>query len=231
MRILILEDGSWVSDELERLLRRQGSAVKVAHSSIESVREAAVESYDLVVLDLSQRFGDTAELLDALEAKHARLPCLVLTARGQIDERVQALELGADCLAEPFVMREVVARVRALLRRNRSNEAAQRLVHGPLVVDTDAHRAFLAGEPLALLPREWAVLQVLLTNAERVVSKDAISRSIANGGRPMSPNTVETYVSRLRAKLERAGLHIRTVHRVGYMLEAEEPTEAMRVAS
>jgi DNA-binding response OmpR family regulator len=162
-------------------------------------------------------------LLRALAELRDRLPLLVLTSRGQVDERVQALELGADCLGEPFAMREVAARVRALLRRARPQEEAHRLVHGPLVVDTDAHRAYLAGEPLALLPREWAVLQVLLNHAERVVSKETISRSIAGVGKPMSANTIETYISRLRAKLERAGMRIRTVHRVGYMLEAEAP--------
>lgn len=221
MRILILEDGSKVSNELARMLRQQGCAVRVARSSEGALRAAAGETYDLVVLDLSLRFGDTERLLRALEEGRERLPSLVLTARGQVDERVQALELGADCLAEPFTMREIAARVRALLRRTRPQENAHRLVHGPLVVDTDAHRAYLAGEPLFLLPREWAVLQVLLTNVERVVSKETISRSIANGGRPISANTIETYISRLRAKLERAGLHIRTVHRVGYMLDAE----------
>lgn len=223
MRVLILEDGSWVAEELARMLRRQGCAVRVTRSSMQAIRETVLEPYELIVLDLSLRIGDTAEMLRALEASRGRLPWLVLTARGQIDERVQALELGADCLAEPFVMREIAARVRALLRRSRPQEEAHRLVHGPLVVDTSAHRAFLAGEPLALLPREWAVLQVLLTNAERVVSKETISRAVSNGGKPMSANTIETYISRLRAKLEREGLHIRTVHRVGYMLETDAP--------
>lgn len=170
MKILVLQDGSLLADELARILRKQGCAVDVAHSSVEAMRAAAAESYDLIVLD---------------------------AARGQIEERLQALMQG------------------------RAPEETHRLVHGPLVVDLDAHRAYLAGTPLTLLPREWAVLQVLLTNAERVVSKETISRAVSNGGKPMSANTIETYISRLRAKLEREGLHIRTVHRVGYMLEAE----------
>jgi len=225
MRILILQDGSWVSEELARMLRQQGCAVHMTRSTEAAVRAATGERYDVTVLDLSLRFGDTEPLLRALEARRDGFPFLVLTARDQIDERVRALELGADCLAEPFAMREVAARVRALLRRNRP-EDSNRQVHGPLVIDFDAHRAFLAGEPLALLPREWAVLQVLLANVERVVSKETISRTVSNGGRPMSGNTVETYISRLRAKLEHAGLHIRTVHRVGYMLEAEATSVA-----
>ena len=223
MRILILEDGSWIADELARMLRRQGCAVELARSAEIVTRAAALADYDLVILDLTLSVADGARLLRALDELRDRVPLLVLTARGQVDERVQALELGADCLGEPFAMREVAARVRALLRRTRQPEEAHRLVHGPLIVDTDAHRAYLAGEPLALLPREWAVLQVLLTHAERVVSKETISRTIAAYGKPMSANTIETYVSRLRAKLEPAGLRIRTVHRVGYMLESDVP--------
>ena len=171
MKILVLQDGSLLADELARILRRQGCAVDVAHSGVEAMRAAAAESYDLIVLD---------------------------AARGKTEERLQALMHGP-----------------------RPAEETHRLVHGPLVVDLDAHRAYLAGAPLTLLPREWAVLQVLLTHAERVVSKETISRAVSNGGKPMSANTIETYISRLRAKLEREGLHIRTVHRVGYMLEAE----------
>jgi len=226
MRILILEEGSWVADELARMLRRQGCAVELARPGELTVRATAVDGYDLLILDLSLSTADSARLLRALEDLRDRVPLLVLTARGQADERVQALELGAECLGEPFAMREVAARVRALLRRVRPHEEAHRFVHGPLIIDVDAHRAYLAGKPLALLPREWAVLQVLLTHAERVVSKETISRTIASYGKRMSANTVETYVSRLRAKLEPAGMRIRTVHRVGYMLEADARVSA-----
>jgi len=173
MRILILEDGSRAADELARVLRRQGCAVELARSTDLVARAAAMDGYDLLILDPSLTLGDSTRLLQAL--------------------------------AEP---------------------RTHRLVHGPLVIDVDAHRAYLAGEPLALLPREWAVLQVLVAHADRVVSKETISRTIANSGKPMSANTVETYVSRLRAKLERAGLRIRTVHRVGYMLEADAQVAA-----
>jgi DNA-binding response OmpR family regulator len=226
MRILILEDGSWVADELSRMLRRQGCAVEVARASEHALRSATAQSFELMILDLSLRVVDGGRLLRALEDQSERVPLLVLTAREQVDERVQALERGADCLAEPFAMPELAARVRALIRRSRSREEARRIVHGPLVVDSDARRAYLGGEPLALVPREWAVLEVLLRQAERVVSKESISQTIAGCGKPVSANTIETYVSRLRAKLEPAGIRIRTVHRVGYMLEAAHELRA-----
>ncbi len=226
MQILILEDGACIVGELARTLRRQGDMVELAHLRETAMHRSAAERYDLVILDLSLCGADGVEILRSLEHYRDLVPLLVLTARGQVDERVQAFEMGADCLAEPFALRELAARVRALLRRSRPLEEAHRLACGPLVVDNDAHRAYLAGEPLTLLPREWAVLQILLAHAERVVSKETISRLVATCGKPMSANTIETYISRLRVKVECARLRIQTVHRVGYMLEAVAPVAA-----
>jgi DNA-binding response OmpR family regulator len=218
MHILLLEDGSTVADALCRMLRREGYAVEMASVNEQAVRAARRQACDLLILDLSLRAGDAAKLVRSLE-QWREVPALVLTAREQVDERVQALELGADCLAEPFAMPELAARVRALMRRSRSRRAG-RLVHGPLVVDREAHRAYLRGEPLALLPREWAVLEMLLERCDQIVPKDIIMGSLSRGGKPVTANTIETHVSRLRAKVQGAGVRIRTVHRVGYLLEA-----------
>ena len=98
-------------------------------------------------------------------------------------------------------------------------EGAARILHGPLELDTSARRAFLGGEPLELSAREWAVLEVLLAKVERVVPKGAISRGVAGLGESLTPNAIEVYVSRLRAKLRPAGIRIRTVRGVGYSLE------------
>ena len=219
MHILLLEDGSSVADALCRMLRREGYAVEMASVNEQTVRAARKHACDLVILDLTLRAGDAAKLLPLLEHWSEQVPALVLTAREQVDERVQALELGADCLAEPFAMPELAARVRALMRRSPSRRGGK-LVHGPLVVDREAHRAYLRGEPLALLPREWAVLEVLLERCDQIVPKEIIIGSLSRNGKPVSANTIETHVSRLRAKVEGAGVRIRTVHRVGYLLEA-----------
>ena len=226
MHILLLEDGSTVADALCRMLRREGYAVEMASVSEQTLRAARRPACDLVILDLTLRGDDTGKLVRALEQWRDQVPVLVLTAREHIDERVQALELGADCLAEPFAMPELAARVRALMRRWRTRRGG-RLVHGPLVVDREAHRAYLRGEPLALLPREWAVLEVLLERCDQIVPKNIIMGSLSRGGKPVSANTIETHVSRLRAKVEGAGVRIRTVHRVGYLLEAQ-PTRVER---
>ena len=147
------------------------------------------------------------------------VPVLVLTARDAIDDRVHGLDLGADdYMAKPFAIPELVARVRALTRRRKA-QSGPRVTHGPLELDTAARRAFLCGEPLDFAAREWAVLEVLLGKVEKVVSKEAIIQAVANWGEELTPNAIEVYVSRLRAKLDQAGVQIRTVRGFGYMLE------------
>jgi DNA-binding response OmpR family regulator len=219
MRLLLLEDGSAIADALCRTLRREGHAVEVASADEQALRAARQQACDLVILDLSLRADGAGKLVRLLEQWRDQTPILVLTAHAQVDERVQALELGADCLAEPFAMPELAARVRALARRWQARRVS-RLVHGPLIVDREAHRAYLHGAPLALLPREWAVLEVLLERCDQIVPKEIMMGRLARNGKPVSANTIETHVSRLRAKLDDAAVRIRTVHRVGYLLEA-----------
>jgi two-component system OmpR family response regulator len=108
--------------------------------------------------------------------------------------------------------------VRALVRRSQA-QTGPKIVHGPLMLDTIARRAQLNDEPLDLAAREWAVLEVLLARVEKIVSKESIIQAVANWGEELTPNAIEVYVSRLRAKLEPAGVSIRTVRGFGYMLE------------
>lgn len=226
MRILILDNGSSVASELARTLRASRFAVDVVPCSEQAARSAPADDAALVIVDLSLGTLDSARVLRALNERSAASPVLVLAARDRIADRVQALEMGADCLGEPFAMPEVGARVRALLRRRAHEPRSARIMHGPLTFDTAARRAYLDGAPLTLLPREWAVLEVLLRRVESVVSKEMIGEFISDHGKPVSANTIETYVSRLRAKLEPAGLRIRTVYRFGYMLEAARASQA-----
>ena len=115
-------------------------------------------------------------------------------------------------------MPELAARVRALVRRSQA-QTGPKIVHGPLTLDTVARRAQLSGMPLDLAAREWAVLEVLLARVEKIVSKEAIIQAVASWGEELTPNAIEVYVSRLRAKLDAAGVQIRTVRGFGYMLE------------
>jgi len=219
MRILIVEDDGALGSGLARILQGEGYAVELTAGGEEAVRLAMGDRFDLVILDIGLPDIDGFEVLRRLRAGAQRMPVLVLTARDTVGDRVHGLDLGADdYLAKPFAMPELTARVRALVRRSQA-QAGPRIVHGPLVMDTVARRAFLSNAPLELAGREWSVLEVLLARVERVVSKDSIIQAVASWGEELSPNAIEVYVSRLRAKLEPAGIRIRTVRGFGYMLE------------
>jgi len=227
MRLLIVEDDAPLASGLRRMLEAEGHAVDVAARGEEAMAAAAAERFDLVILDIGLPQMDGFEVLRRLRAgapeRGAPTPVLVLTARDAVEDRVHGLDLGADdYMVKPFATPELAARVRALLRRSQSH-GGPRMAHGPLALDTLARRATLRGEPLELAAREWAVLEVLLARVEKIVSKEAIIQAVAGWDEELSPNAIEVYVSRLRAKLEPAGIRIRTVRGFGYMLEEFAP--------
>jgi two-component system, OmpR family, response regulator len=224
MRILIVEDDAVLARGLVRILESEGYAVDTVTRGEQALLAMKQERFDLVILDVGLPGMDGFEVLRRLRALPEPTPVLVLTARHALDDRVRGLDLGGDdYVAKPFAMSELVARVRALIRRSQAR-AGPKVVHGPLVLDTVARRAYLSGVPLELAAREWAVLEVLLARAGRIVSKDSLIQAVVSWGEELSANAIEVYVSRLRTKLEPAGVHIRTVRGFGYMLE--EPKEA-----
>ena len=230
MRILIVEDDSTLSSGLARVLEGEGYAVDVVARGEDALAAAQQERFDLLILDIGLPGIDGFETLRRLRATGARVPVLILTARDAVDDRVRGLDLGGDdYMPKPFAAPELTARVRALIRRSQAR-GGPRVEHGPLVLDTAARRAFLAGEPLELAAREWAVLEVLLANVERIVSKERIIQAVAGWGEELSPNAIEVYVSRLRAKLESAGVRIRTVRGFGYMLQEHAAPQATKAS-
>ena len=224
MRLLIVEDDAPLASGLRRILEAEGYAVDLTSRGEQAVLAASQERFDLVILDIGLPQIDGFEVLRRLRGANGGpsggpTPVLVLTARDAVDDRVRGLDLGADdYMVKPFAMPELTARVRALLRRSQAH-GGPRILHGPLALDTVARRAFIRNEPLELAAREWAVLEVLLGKVEKIVSKEAIIQAVAGWGDDLSPNAIEVYVSRLRAKLEPAGIRIRTVRGFGYMLE------------
>jgi len=219
MNLLLVEDDAVLSDGIARILLGAGHAVEARATGSDALEATRSGRFDLMLLDIGLPGIDGYEVLRRLRSAQDATPVLVLTARDHINERVYGLDLGADdYLAKPFAMAELGARVRALLRRAQMR-SSPRITHGPLSMDKAARRAYLAGEPLDLAAREWAVLEVLLQKVEKIVSKDSIINWVAGWDGELSPNAVEVYVSRLRAKLEPAGIRIRTVRGFGYMLE------------
>ena len=221
MRILIVEDDAMLRDLLQDVLRRHGhiadSVADVAHAQT----ALRLNPFDMLVLDLGLPDGDGLDLLATLRAQLNSLLVLILTARDAIADRVKGLKAGADdYLSKPFETAELLARVDALGRRNRPLTSSIREI-GRLRVDTGSQRAWIGSESLEIPAREWAVLNALIDQMDRIVPKERLILMVANWDDELSPNAVETYVSRLRAKLEPAGLRLRTLRGLGYLLMVE----------
>jgi DNA-binding response OmpR family regulator len=223
MRLLVVEDDPVLVDGLTRTLRSEGFTVDSVNDGAQADHVLQREEFALTVLDVGLPHLSGLEVLRRLRGRGSKLPVLLLTARDSVADRVLGLDAGADdYLLKPFAMSELLARIRALLRRAH-DAAAPRHVIGGLILDTAARRASVDGVAIEFSGREWSVLEFLVAKAGRVVSKDQIIQAIAGWDDELTPNAVEVYVSRLRAKIDSAGVRIRTVRGFGYMLE--DPNE------
>jgi two-component system response regulator TctD len=175
------------------------------------------QPYDLVILDLSLPGLDGLEVLRRLRGRGNGVPVLVLTARGSTEERVIGLNLGADdYLVKPFELSELEARVKALLRRGSGRAPTVRV--GQLEIDTSSRLVSLDGRPLALTPRELAVLEALVARLGRPVARELLFEKVFDMDADARPEAIESYVSRLRKKLEGSGATITTLRGLGYLL-------------
>jgi two-component system, OmpR family, response regulator len=220
MRVLIVEDDPLLADGLTETLRREGYVADAVSSAERADAALRMTGIDLVILDVGLPGIDGFSWLKRFRARGGEQAVLVLTARDALADRVQGLTLGADdYLAKPFATEELVARVSALARRGRALRS-RRIEHGPLTIDLARKRAMISGKPLELSQREHAILEYLFSNVDAIVGKDKIASAVASWDEELSPNAVEVHLSRLRAKLEPAGISIRTIRGLGYLVEA-----------
>jgi DNA-binding response OmpR family regulator len=221
MRILVVEDDSLLAQGLTRILSRAGHAVDQAENGLQADKALRTAPYELVVLDIGLPDIDGFEVLRRLRRRHAATNVLVLTARDAVEDRVHGLDLGADdYLTKPFSITEFEARVRALLRRTSLPAGAVSM--GGLTVDVEAKRVRVNGTSIELTVREWALLELFMARPGRVLSKEQIAQQLADYDAQLTPNAIEVYVSRLRAKIEAAGVRIRTVRGFGYLWETTD---------
>ena len=218
MRILIAEDDPIIADGLCRTLRASGYAVDRAANGLDADTALVANTYDLLILDLGLPKLPGLEVLKRLRARSSPVPVLILTAMDGTEDRVRGLDLGADdYMVKPFELPELEARVRALTRR--SSGATPMMYHGPLRYDQVGRVALMNGVPLDLSARELGLLEVLISRAGRLVSKDQLVDQLCGWGEEVSHNAIEVYVHRLRKKLEPGGVRIATVRGLGYCLE------------
>ena len=220
MRILIAEDDPILADGLLHTLRQSGYAVDWVNNGGEADAALGTSEFDLLILDISLPKLSGLEVLKRLRARDSRLPVLLLTALGGVDDRVRGLDAGADdYLAKPFQLAELEARVRALTRRGMSG-APTLIKHGRLSFDQVGRVAQLNGERLELSARELGLLELFLRRPGSMVRKDQLVEHLCEWGEEVSSNAIEVYVHRLRRKLEPGSVKISTVRGVGYRLEA-----------
>jgi two-component system response regulator TctD len=224
MRILLVEDHAELSRWISRALQASRLTVECVMNGADADALLHTQEYALVILDLTLPKMDGLDVLKRLRARGSKTPVLVLTARGGLSDRVQGLNLGADdYLPKPFELAELEARVKALLRRSQGNEAVT-LICGALSFDTVSRAFSYLGAPLALTPREHAVLEVLLTRVGRAVPKEKLFDEVFSLDDDANLDAIEIYVHRLRKKLESdapGAAAITTLRGLGYLLEAK----------
>jgi two-component system OmpR family response regulator len=222
MRFLIVEDDAMLADGLARTLQAAGHAADCVANAEHAALALEHEPFDVVLLDLGLPGMDGFDLLKRLRKRGNTVPVIVISARDALGDRVRGLDLGADdYLVKPFEHAELEARVRALIRR-RSTPVPPQLSFGRVSLDLAAREARIGEERVELTPREWALMELFLTQPRVALAKERIVQSLSSWDEGVSANAVEVYVSRLRAKFESAGLRIRTVRGFGYMLESED---------
>ncbi len=219
MRVLLAEDNPQLLRSLARALGESGMVLDCVEDGLHADQLLQVQSYDVLVLDLTLPRLDGLDVLRRLRARGSGLPVLILTARGGTDDRVRGLNEGADdYLPKPFDLAELEARIRALARRSHGH-ASSLLRAGRLSYDSVSRLFRLDERKLALPPREHGVLELLMLHAASPVSKDRLCDQLCSLDDAVSRDAIEIYVHRLRKKLEGSGVAIRTLRGLGYMLE------------
>ena len=227
MRVLVVEDEQKVAHALREGLEGEGYEVILEHTGEGAFFRITTETFDVILLDLMLPGRDGLQILTTLRDRGVKTPVVVLTARDTLDDRVKGLDSGADdYLVKPFAFAEVLARIRAVLRRGRTADAL-RLSAGDLEMDLETRKVTRGGRPVELTGREFELLQHLLRHERQIVSRDTLARDVWQESSRSAPldNVIDVHIARLRRKidLDQSVRLIHTVRGVGFMLREGEP--------
>jgi two-component system, OmpR family, response regulator len=224
MHVLIVEDDSPLAESIAMAMRERGWRVDVSDRGEPVPASLLQDAYDVLVLDIGLPGIDGMETLRRVREQGSLLPVLMLTARDAVEDRVVGLECGADdYLVKPFALSELLARLRAIVRRH-ALRSSETLILASLRFDAAAQRAQIDDRSIHLSLRECIVLQYLMLKTGQIVPRDQLAALVPGWGASTSNNALELLVSRLRSKIEPAGVRLRTVRGLGYLLEpAQSP--------
>jgi two-component system OmpR family response regulator len=225
MKVLLVEDNERVARFVKKGLEEAGHTLDLAGNGRDGLFLAASEAYDAIVMDRMLPGGvDGLSIVAALRQGGSKVPILILSALGAVDERIEGLRSGADdYLVKPFAFGELMARIEALVRRARGGEAQTTLAVGDLAMDLLARKVTRGGRALALQPREFKLLEVLMRHANQVVTRTMLLEQVWDYHFDPRTNVVDVHVSRLRQKIDAGAAKplLKTIRNAGYMLSSE----------
>lgn len=221
MRVLVIEDDRETAQFLQKALRESGHMAELAHDGEEGLASARGGGFDVLIVDRMLPRLDGLSIIRTLRSEEVRTPVLILSALGEVDDRVKGLRAGGDdYLTKPYAFSELLARIEALSRRGDPQEQETRYMVGNLVLDRLSHRVTRAGEPIVLQPREFRLLEYLMRHANQVVTRTMLLEHVWDYHFDPQTNVIDVHISRLRSKIdknfEEPLLH--TIRGAGYMM-------------
>ena len=224
MRLLLIEDDKKIASFIEKGLKESGFSVDVAFEGVEGLALVLSQSYDLAIVDIMLPGLDGLTIIEKMRQRGVQIPVLILSARQSVDDRIHGLQTGGDdYMVKPFSFSELLARVQALIRRDKSAIAPTRLQVGPLQMDLLRHEVYREEEKIELPAKEYALLQYMMRNPDVVISKTSILEKVYDYSFDPQTNVVDVLVCRLRNKIDKSFPEkmIHTVRGMGYVLRSK----------
>lgn len=229
MRVLLIEDDPRLSSVLQRGLEEEGYRVDAAHDGDEGLEAAEQNIYDALLLDIMLPGQDGLAVSRALRSRKIRVPIIVITALGALDDRIEGLDAGADdYIIKPFAFSELAARLRAILRRE-SDSRSSRLCAGDVCLDIQTRQVWFKDRVVEVTATEFRLLEYFLTHPGIVLTRTQLEERVWNDEFEINSNVVDVYVRRLRRKLDPDSALIETVRGMGYRLRGDSKSEASSV--